>query len=357
MSKKNIIISVIVILIILFGILGFYFHDDIQKYLEDQPWLYTTPYAEKEILPANNYINGYGLMTVRDNNLYVYDKKLNLDNSSNINTSSVMFRSNGIYTVIASKEKGFIKLFIKNKEQWSKTVPFDVKGLNVNSKGYVCVVFSQNGYKSGVRVYSTNGDEISNAYLGSTYAIDADVSNDGKIVYLVEVDLNGINATSNLKLIEMSTNSSKVYQIGEDEIVTCVDIKNQNDVYIQTNKAIYLFNNQNELKKIFSFENKNIGYASIINNSSVFIVEKSNKILRTINELDYSLELEDEPQFIDSMKDKIAMCFENEIWVVNDKCNVIKKVKVTNGLVDIRFINDGKTLALIHNGRIELVSI
>ena len=221
MSKKNIIIGVIVILIILFAVLGFYFHDDIQKYIEEESWLYTTSYAEKEILPATTYANGYGLIAIRDNNLYVYDNKLNLENSSNINTSSVFYRSNGVYTVIASKEKNFIKLFNKNKEQWSKDLAFDIKGINVNQNGYVSVVFSQNGYKSGVKAYSANGDEISNVYLGSTYAIDADVSHDGKILYLVEVDLNGINATSNLKVVEISNNTKKVYKIDEQKWCVC----------------------------------------------------------------------------------------------------------------------------------------
>ena len=57
------------------------------------------------------------------------------------------------------------------------------------------------------------------------------------------------------------------------------------------------------------------------------------------------------------LKILIFQYFEDEIWIVNDICKVLKKIKIDSGLESIMFYDNGKTLALIHSGNIELVNI
>ena len=79
--------------------------------------------------------------------------------------------------------------------------------------------------------------------------------------------------------------------------------------------------------------------------------------MRSFKDLDYYLTIPEEPMLVDSMNSNIAMCFKNEIWIVNDTCRVLKKIKIDSGLEKIMFFIEGKTLALIHSDKIELVNI
>ncbi|MBR3281142.1 MAG: hypothetical protein IKI57_04825 [Clostridia bacterium] len=356
MSRKSIIIGVIIILIFVFASLGFIFHDEIKNYIEEESWIYVTPYIDKNVDVANAYVNGKELMTVNDNYLFVYNKNLETVKTENINSSDIISKSNGSYSVIASKDKNFIKAFKSGKEIWSKELPFAIKEITINKNGFVSVVFLQNGYKSGLKLYNSNGDEILNIYLASTYAVDVEISEDNKKIFVSEVDFNGINTKSNLKTIDVASNDWVVSELGDDEIATDVEISN-NNVYLLSNKAIYKFDNQGEKSLVYSFEGKNVIYASIENNKYPFVVESDENVLKTFKDLDYYLSIPEEPMLIDSMDSNIAMCFKNEIWVVNDNCRILKKIKINSGLESIMFFNNGKTLALIHSDKIELVNI
>ena len=356
MNRKKVIIGVILILIFVFAFLGFIFHDEITNYIEEESWVYTVPYINKEIDVANSYVNGQILMAIKDNYLFIYNKNLETSKTENLNSSDMISKSNGAYSVIASKDKNFIRAYKSGKEIFNKEFPFTIEEITINKNGFIGVIFLQNGYKSAIKLYNQNGDEVLYIYLASTYVVDAEVSADNKKLYVVEVDFNGINPKSNLKVIDVATNSSNIIEIAEDEIATDVEIS-KNIVYVLTNKAIYKIDEQGQKSLVYGFEGKDVIYASIENNNIPFVVESNENILRTFKELDYNLILPEKPMLIDSMNNYIALCFKDEIWIVNDTCKVLKKIKIDSGLESIMFYDNGKTLALIHSGNIELVNI
>ena len=356
MNRKKVIIGVIIILIFVFAFLGFIFHDEIKNYIEEESWVYVAPYINKDTDVANAYVNGKELMAIKDNYLFIYNRNLETVKTENINSSDIISKSNGAYAVIASKDKNFIKAYKSGKEIWNKELSFDIKEVTINKNGYVSVVFLQNGYKSGLKLYNSNGDEILNIFLASTYAVDVEVSEDNKKLYVSEVDFNGINTKSSLKTIDVATNDSVISELGDDEIATDVETSKGN-IYLLSNKAIYKYDKQGEKNLVYSFEGKNVIYASIENNTYPFVVESDENVVRSFKDLDYYLTIPEEPMLVDSMNSNIAMCFKNEIWIVNDYCRVLKKIKIDSGLEKIMFFNEGKTLALIHSDKIELVNI
>ena len=214
------------------------------------------------------------------------------------------------------------------------------------------------GYRSGAKIYSQNGEEVLNIYLASTYAVSAILSSDNKTLYIGEVDFNGINAKSNIKVIDVSTNSSKIIKMDNDVIITGIEYVDAENVYIQTNEAIYCLDSRNELSKLYEYNIKNTVYSVVENSKMPVIVEKNDNILRVVSSKDNRyLELNEEPQIVDALANKIALYFENEIWIINSECRILKKCNPDNGLLDLKLMNDGKIMVLIFNDKVELVKI
>ncbi len=358
MNKKAIIIGLIIVFICIFAFLGFYFHDDIQNYFEEESWIYVEPYIGKKIEASNVYIGGTNLFIIRDNNLYIYSKKLDLVSTEAIGTSQVVYDSNGTYTIIASKDKKFMRLYKNEKMLWNKAIDLELQSISLNKNGYIAVIFTQNGYKSGVKLFSNNGDEVLNIYLGSTYAVDAEISSDNKTLYVGEVDFNGINVRSNLKIVDVSTNKSKVVTFDDDELITTVEYADSKHTYIQTNEAIYLLDGEGNTSRIYEYVVKNTVYSSIDSVKLPIVIEKNDNIIRVLKEQeDRFLNIEEEPQMVDSLGNNMAIYVENEVWIINSNCRILKKCKLNNGIIDVKFMNDGKILALIFNDKVELIKV
>lgn len=356
MNKKTLIIGGVIILIFVFAFLGFYFHNEINEYIENETWIYSKPYIEKSIELAKTYEGGKNLFTLNDGALQIYDNKLKQLSSETINSSNIVFKSKGAYTALASSDKNFVRLYKGSKLLWNKEIPYDIKEISVNKNGYVSIAFVKTGYRSGVRLYSINGEELLNIDLASTYAIDMELSDNNKTLYVAEVDFNGINATSLLKAIDVSSKKFEDITIGNDEIV--VDIEYSNGLLIQTDKSIYSFDTFGYLTKLYNFEENSIYFASINDLKYPLIIENNGFLLRAviINEERF-LKLENKPLLMSVASGRLAILLENEVWVVNNNCEVIKKCEVDDGLINIKLFNNGKTLAMIFNRKIELLGI
>ncbi len=144
MSKKAIIIGIVFVLIGVFAFLGYYYHDSIQKYIEEESWIYTEPYVKKKIETANAYINGSFLYVIRDNILNIYNKNLEQVSSESLGTMEVSYAFKGPYVVLASNEKKFLSLYKDSKLVWNKNTELDIKEVSVNKNGFVSVIFTQN---------------------------------------------------------------------------------------------------------------------------------------------------------------------------------------------------------------------
>ncbi len=357
MSKKSIVICIVLLLILVITFLGFHFHDDIKNYIEGEGWAYIEPYTQKKIETANYYISGPKLFVIRDNNLNIYDKNLDAVLKENLSSSKLCFKSKGAYTVLSATDKHFVRLYKDKELLWNKETALEIKSVSVNKAGYTSLIFTQNGYKSGVKVFSPQGNEILNIYLASTYAIDSELSDDNKTLYIGEVDFNGINAKSSVKVVDVASNNSKSVQIDSNGIIANIECNN-GVTYISTNKAIYSILPDATLSTVYDFSNINVKYANIENVTYPIVFDNDSSALRTIVEgQDVHLTLDEEPQLIDSNHDKVAININDEVWILSNSLVVKKKCKIQNGLIALKFIDGGKELALIYNDKVELLKI
>ena len=357
MSKKIIMIVIILALVLVVVFLGFHFQGDIKSFIEDEGWIYVEPYAQKKVETANYYISGKKLFVIRENNLNIYDKNLDSVSKDNLNSSKFCFKNKDLYTVIASLDKHFVRLYKEDSLLWEKETSLEIKSISVNKNGYVSLIFTQNGYRSGVKVFSLNGTEILNIYLASTYAVDAELSDDNKTLYIGEVDFNGINPKSNNKIVNVNSNESKLIKLGTDEIIANIEI-NKSTVYADTTEALYEVTEEGNIFRLSDFSKTNIKYINIESVDYPILFDSDASALRTIIAgEDIHLTLDEEPQLIDSFGDKLAINIEDEVWLINNSLVVKQKCRIQNGLIALKFIDGGKTLALIYNDKIELLKV
>ena len=358
MNRKTLIIGGVIILIFVFAFLGFYFHNEINNYIENESWIYSKPYMEKSVELAKTYEGGKQLFTVTDGTMQIYDNKLKQVDSETVNSSNIIFKSKGPYTALASTDKNFVRLYKGSKLLWNKEMPFDIKEISVNKNGYVSIALVRSGYRSGVRLYSIKGEELLNIDLASTYAIDMELNDNNNSLFVAEVDFNGINATSVLKTIDVVSKEFTERVIGNDEIVVDLEYAYPSGLLIQTDKSIYSIGLDGTFSKLYSFEDNSIYYASINDVKYPFIIENNGFLLRSLkpNEERF-LKLENKPQLICVAFDRMAIMLENEVWIINNNCEVIKKCEADDGLIDLKLFNNGRTLAMIFNRKVELLGI
>ncbi len=358
MNKKPIIIGSIIVLIFLFAFLGFYFHNNIKTYIEEESWIYTEPYIEKNIELASIYEGGKKLFTISDNNLKVYNNQLNQVIEENINSSNVIFKSKGSYTSFLSTDKNFFRLYKDNNMLWNKSLSSDLKQISVNKNGLVSICFIQTGYKSGVKLFDTKGEELLNIYLASTYAVDAELSSDNKTLYVAEVDFNGINAISLVKIVDVLSKTFTEIKLNSDEIIVDIEFTDTNSLLVQSNKALYSIDIDNTIHTLYNFEENDVFYSTIKDFKSPLVIEKGDYILRKItDEEERYITLNNEPQIVDVAYGKVALLFKNEVWILDGNCKVVKKCDTDEGVVDLKIFNNGRNVALIYNKKIALINI
>ena len=156
MGKKIIRILIILSLILVIIFLGFHFHDNIKEFIEDEGWIYVEPYAQKKVETANYYISGKRLFVIRENNLNIYDKNLEVVSKDNLNSSKFCYKTKDLYTVLASLDKHFVRLYKEDSLVWQKDTSLEIKSISVNKNGYVSL-FSNNNPKNEENIQNLFG--------------------------------------------------------------------------------------------------------------------------------------------------------------------------------------------------------
>ena len=145
------------------------------------------------------------LAMLEQNKLKIYNKSGVSEHSLDIQISNPLFETNGEYLCIA--EKGGQKIYLINNKNvvWQKDIEGDISSINVNKNGYVSITISGTSYKTVVQLFNSNGDELFKQYLGTTNAIDTDISNDNKYLAIAEANFSGIVVQSNIKIISIKS--------------------------------------------------------------------------------------------------------------------------------------------------------
>lgn len=364
--KKKTLVILIVLILILAG-LCFLNRENLEKYFANKEWeiAETSGSVELEnyytidgtysnfIVIGNNYLRGYSDAT-----------KENFDES--VSLKDAVSSSDGDYCVVGENNGSKIYMISSNAKLWETEVQGTIHGVTVNKNGYSAIIYKQTGYKTLIKVLSPKGEEIFTSYLASTYAIDAEISNDNKLLAIAEINAEGIAAGSSVKIIDINKleqNNISVTALDDDSLITNIEYTNKNELLIQTNKNIRIISEEG-LKNLSKDFDSNVYFASIENSEKPIIISKLENglfdtkykvgILNTAGEeVEYTLEKL--PTIIKAQKNNIAVVLDNQLLVINTSGRLVKRYEFSESVKDICFFENGDAIAIIHRDTIEFI--
>lgn len=373
MENKKYIKLLFVLVCICFLLVGYFNFEKIITFFNDKEWEFAESFATINVENISQVEAGKSLLVLTNNKLELYEDSAISEYSENLVTTGVICDTSDDYLVVVLKDTNTISLFKESELIWQKKYNWTILNASVNKNGYVTVIYSQAGYKSSIKIFKPSGEELFTTYLASTYALDVEISNDNKILYIAEIDTEGIKIKSNIKLIEITalefaTNASQKVETlldGTDTLITDIEYSNLNKLFILRESGVDVIDNEKKIKNIGEFEIKNTLFSSIKNlnypiaiekkSTGIFTNETNLKIFKDEETLE--INIEKTPQGIDTMKDIIALNLGDEVLFLNTNGKVEKRYELERQLSDIKLYNNGKLAALIFRDRIELIKL
>ncbi len=366
MNKRKICLF-LVIFCILAGLFAYFNRDMIATYFTNKEWeiaeiagsvmldnyYVITGTASNLVVVGNNYIRGFDA-----------NGKENFDESVSI--KNAVTSAKGDYCIVGEKEGSKIYMINANAKIWESEIQGSIYAVSVNKNGYSAIIYKQTGYKTLIKVLSPQGEEVFTSYLASTYAVDAEISNDNKTLAIAEINTEGINAESDIKIIDINRleqDNVKAIPLDKASLITNIEYTNKNDLLIQTNNNIQLFDGEN-LSAISGKFSDDTYFASIENFSEAVLIDR---VENGLFDVKYKVEvldtngnkkehmLERLPTMVKVQKNRIAVMAENQLLILNANAKLIKRYEVTGSVKDICLFDEGESLAIIYRDKIEFI--
>ena len=361
MSKKHIIVFLVIILLFLiFSCLGFYYHDEIEKIINGETWKYIDNYEEIESVQSLGCLGRKNLCVCTKEGIKVFSNS-KLVSKQDTTISGFVSDSNGIFSALYINDSKTLYLIKNGEIILSKSIDINPKTLCVNKNGYIIILYSQVGYKTGIRVYKSNGEEILTTYLANSYATCAKISNDEKSLLVGEVDSSGIKVRSKIKSIDL--NDKKVSEIDLPLGRIALDIQNYgNKLLVKADDGIYEIDNKTKsIKILVSYDDQNVLNAYIEGSNGITIIKEDSdsdeyELVYYNNDSKLSVPFSEFPQDIDIYDNTVVLNFGSEIWIIKNG-HLKSKIAITEALSSMNIFSDGKELALVFRSSIKVFKI
>lgn len=370
MSKKKF-ISIMLMLAFIVSLLTILNYDKIFTYLTNRKWEIADSIGRIEL---DNYLNIIGtdsnLLAINSSGIQGFSENANKIFEQAASFKEVISATAGDYAIVAEKNSTSVYVINKDKMVWNDDINnANILSVKINKNGYSAVTYSQAGYKSLIKVYSSTGEELFTSYFASTYAIDVAISNDNKTLAIAEIDTNGVSLVSAIKIINIQTASNeevKKYDLEKDELVSNAEFDQYNHLIIMTDIGVKTLKNDNILE-ILNFKEENITQCTIDDSKKIVaikIVEEglfSVKCFVCIYDVTSNdvkkYELTETPNNVAIYNDVVAVNMGNKIIFLNSGGNFLKKCEYNGQLKDMVLFNDGNTAALIFRNYAELIKV
>ncbi|MBO5143263.1 MAG: hypothetical protein J6C46_09830 [Clostridia bacterium] len=368
-NKKNIIYLGIIICIC-FLLIGYFNYEKVIKFFNDREWEFAESFSTVNAENISQVEAGKSLIVLTNNKIQFYDKSAKIGYEKNIINTGILSSTCEDYIAIVYKDTNTICLFKESELMWENKFNWNILNVSVNKNGYVTVIYSQSGYKSSIKIFKPNGDELFTTYLASTYALDVEISNDNKTLYIAEVDAEGIKIESNIKIIDIinfeagSNPEVQTILVGTDNLITDIEFFD-NKLLILKDLGINYIDNERTIKNICDFDVKNTLFTSISNIKNPIVIEKKSTGIFT-NETNLKIFKDNEileinidrtPQNIDTMNNIIALNLGDEVLFLNTNGKIVKRYELEKQLLNVKLYDNANIAALIFRDKIELVKI
>lgn len=370
--KKTRLILICILVLVIVSLLTYLNYDKILNFFTNKEWQIADSVGKIEL---ENYLDTCGtssnFLIIKNNSIEGYSEYVKKNFEKDIENKNVITSANGDYCVIAEKGSNAITVISGNDVVWNTNINnANILGVHINKNGYTAVIYSQTGYKSLIKVFSNTGEELFTNYLASTYAVDVAISNDNKDLAIAEVDTNGINVKSQIKIInikEASENKVIKYELDNNEMITNIEYNEGNNLVIMSDLSAKILKD-GALTKIVDYEKDGVLEINISNKKNAVTVRRlknglfNENIQVCIYDFDVNkevkiYELEKIPNKIECLKNIIAIDTGTEVIFLNASGNFVKKCEYKGQLKDLILFNDGNTAVLLFRDVADFIKI
>ena len=371
------IVSIVILVTLIIGIIITYsLNEQVREYI-DFNVLKKEKYEEKTsqiklLDDKKSYVCAYGnnIGVLSNNILHIYNSYAKEQFKLNIEITDPIFKSEKQNLLIAEKSGNKVYFISGKNIIWQKDIVGEITKISINKNGYVAIIFSQNTYKTGVITLNPQGEELFKIFLSNSYAIDADISNDNKYVAIAELNTEGTQIKSSIRILaldklETDVDGSTVLkkETDADQMIVSIKYNDANELIAMYDDGIYLIKNE-ENNKLIEFNTDTL-FANIDSSKEIFEINQKHEesiesiaqlnMLNTINNKKNKYNLEEIPKELTVTSSKIAISTGREVYFISNNAWLIKKFTSKQ---EIKEIVLGEHIAgIVYNNKICVLGI
>lgn len=292
-NRKKVAITVIVCLILLVFLIL------LCCYIGSKPFHeFIDEYVLMKHLNENN-VTSITLDESENNNIYAYDKYISILNQNTligynssgkkeyeltVEITNPLVDSNNRFLLMAEKGKQRVYLIVGDTIVWDKTLEGNISRVSVNKNGYVSVILTGTSYKSIIQTFDESGNEMFKTYLGTSIAMDCDISHDNKYLSFAEISTNGTIVQSMIKTIAIQNEKSIISTINAPKNSTILNLKYQdgNKLICMYDDSIHCIQNETDEELVKLVENgQKIVFGDMELTNFAFRIIEKNMLLST----------------------------------------------------------------------------
>lgn len=229
------------------------------------------PAIQTTIIPGKD-----GILVINKSGISEYTTSKNPIWVKEMNISNPIIATDSDRFVISEAGGKKIMAFHNRTLLWEKECQGNVNKVYINKEGYVGIIFSKTGYKSGFLFLNPEGQEICTKLFAKTNLIDLDISPKGELVAMIEAD--ATTATLSSAISFMSNKGEIVYSTVENDTLLAGIrfLDNTNIIAVGDNKLIKIDKDYNKTI-LDDFKDKTVSGINLENTDKII------KIYRTAN--------------------------------------------------------------------------
>lgn len=275
---------------------------------------------------------------------------------------SPVMHKNGNYIVLSDTSSNDFTVLKGNVIKYETKAPQYVKSATVNKKGYTTVITGETGYKSLVIVYDNSGKEKYRWYSDESYAIDAKLSDNSKILAVASVKMDNNKLVTVVEQYKINNEATLSRVTFEDVVPYSISFDGSKVVLIGDEKAYSIsragkiigeYDYKGRVLECFDADNiKNIALAlSEDNGVTELVILNSTLKERGSNRCEFLASM------LDENNGKIAIAGEGAVKIVTNNGNVLTEGELAKDGNYMVLAENWRKFAVYRSGYINIFSI
>jgi hypothetical protein len=305
-----------------------------------------------------------GVLLINNNSIKEFCYSTNPIWNQEIHITNPIVKVANEWFAISEENGKKVTVFNDKNEIYNVEIDGEIQKIFVNSSGYVGVIFAKVGYKNAFAYINPNGEIIYTKYFANTTLIDADISEDGKKVVMIEADVNGAVVNSAITILDNNANvlnssikkntllvkahlvDNKLVVVGDSAIFN-VDSNYKEEVFeeLDVESVIGLAVNDKKIVKLYRDTNE-----LFANKTMVEIKNLDGKIIGQgeVVGIAHSLQIQD---------NTIAVVLADRIDFLTKKGHYISSIFISSDYKDVQLFNNGNYACIQTNDEIAIYKI